>query len=107
MLGSMGGNFLKRDTLVRAIRNETPGQESHRGLGFHLAGTPDCFFSSAVPETCFGHTGFTGTSLIVEPKTGFWVLLLSNRVYPTRKSDALFPFRRQLHAALWTRFSQG
>ena len=89
-----------------ATRNETPGQDEHRGLGFHLAGTPDCFFSTAVPADCFGHTGFTGTSLLVEPGTGFWVLLLSNRVYPTRNSSALFPFRRKLHADSWRLFQE-
>ena len=101
MLANMGGSYLSRETMEKAIHNYTPGQEWHRGLGFHLAGTPDCFFSSAVPDACFGHTGFTGTSLLVEPKTGFWVLLLTNRVYPTRDTALLFPFRRELHAALW------
>ena len=101
MLGKMGDGFLRRETLENAIHNYTPGQDVHRGLGFQIAGSPDCFFSSAVPDRCFGHTGFTGTSLMVEPETGFWVLLLTNRVYPTRDSAALFPFRRALHADLW------
>ena len=101
MLARMGGGFLQRETMEKAIHNYTPGQEQHRGLGFHLAGTPECFFSDAVPTACFGHTGFTGTSLLVEPETGFWVLLLTNRVYPTRETSLLFPFRRQLHAKLW------
>ena len=106
MLSRMGGGFLKKETLERAIRNYTPGQESHRGLGFQIAGSPDCFFSAGVPDRCFGHTGFTGTSLLVEPETGYWVLLLSNRVYPTRDSQALFPFRRRLHAESWKYFTE-
>ena len=107
MLGRMGEGFLKRETMEAAIRNYTAGQDAHRGLGFQIAGTPDCFFSSRVPENCFGHTGFTGTSLMVEPETGFWALILSNRVYPTRRSDALFPFRRALHAEAWEAFRNG
>ena len=107
MLGCMGGDFLRRETMERAIRNYTPGQDEHRGLGFHLAGTPDCFFSTEVPPACFGHTGFTGTSLLVEPGTGFWVLLLTNRVYPTRDTALLFPFRRHLHAEMWRAFQNG
>ena len=98
MLSQMGKGFLKREALERAIKNYTPGQDEHRGLGFQIAGSPGCFFSVGVPDTCFGHTGFTGTSLLVEPDSGFWVLLLSNRVYPTRNTTALFPFRRKLHA---------
>lgn len=102
MLADMGGDFLDHDILEMAIRNDTPGKEQHRGLGFQLAGTPNCFLSDAVPDRCFGHTGFTGTSLLVEPESGFWVLLLTNRVHPTRDSSKLFPFRRHLHADLWT-----
>ena len=34
-------------------------------------------------------------------------LLLANRVYPTRENIALFPFRRQLHAACWQMWTQG
>ena len=106
MLANMGGDYLKRETMETAIRNYTPGQDEHRGLGFHVAGTPDCFFSTFVPAQCFGHTGFTGTSLLVEPETGFWVLLLTNRVYPTRNTTALFPFRRQLHKESWEMFTK-
>ncbi len=107
MLSEMGGGYLKRETMEAAIRNETPGQEAHRGLGFQLAGTRDCFFSDAVPDRCFGHTGFTGTSLMAEPETGLWVLLLTNRVYPTRENAGLFPFRRKLHAEIWNQYAQG
>ncbi len=101
MLADGGGGFLGRDTLALATRNYTPGEGQHRGLGFQLAGTPDCFFSAAVPDRAFGHTGFTGTSLMVEPESGFWVLLLTNRVCPTRENTRLFAFRRRLHADLW------
>ena len=106
MLSRMGGGFLKEETMRRAIRNYTPGQDSHRGLGFHIAGSPDCFFSDGVPEVCFGHTGFTGTSLMVEPESGFWVLLLTNRVCPTRENAKLFPFRRALHAESWKNYQE-
>lgn len=106
MLSKMGEGFLKRETMEMAIRNYTPGQDEHRGLGFQIAGSPDCFFSAFVPDRCFGHTGFTGTSLLVEPETGFWALLLTNRVYPTRNTSALFPFRRRLHQESWEMVSR-
>lgn len=101
MLSQMGKGFLKEETMKKAIQNYTLGQEEHRGLGFQIAGSEGCFFSPFVPDSCFGHTGFTGTSLLVEPESGFWVLLLTNRVYPTRNTTALFPFRRRLHAEAW------
>lgn len=106
MLSRGGKGLLREETLKAATRNYTRGMDEHRGLGFQIAGSPDCFFSPAVPESCFGHTGFTGTSLLVEPESGFWVLLLANRVYPTRESTALFPFRRKLHAEAWRLFHE-
>ena len=104
MLARMGGSYLKRETMESAIRCRTEGLNLRRGLGFQLAGTPECFFGEALPARCFGHTGFTGTCLLVEPESGFWAVLLSNRVYPTRNSDALFPFRRRLHSDFWRAF---
>ncbi|MGI6173553.1 MAG: serine hydrolase domain-containing protein [Christensenellales bacterium] len=101
MLSGMGNGYLRRETMKKAIHNYTKGQEEHRGLGFQIAGTELCFFSDRVPDTCFGHTGFTGTSMMVEPETGFWVVLLTNRVYPTRESAKMFPWRRKLHGDLW------
>ena len=106
MLARGGEGLLRKETFRQAVKNYTPGMDQHRGLGFQIAGSPDCFFSDAVPENCFGHTGFTGTSLLVEPESGFWVLLLTNRVYPTRESTALFPFRRRLHAEAWALFHE-
>ena len=60
-----------------------------------------------VPDTAFGHTGFTGTSLVVVPESGFFVVLLSNRVHPTRENTALFRFRRRLHNVAYARFMAG
>lgn len=107
MLADMGGGYLRRETMETAIRNYTPGFDVHRGLGFHLAGTELNYMSDRVPAHCFGHTGFTGTSLMVEPDTGFWVALLTNHVYPTRGSSGIFPFRRRLHGESYTRFMEG
>ena len=104
MLARMGEGYLRRETMEMAITNYTPGQDWHRGLGFHMAGTPDSVFTPRVPKETFGHTGFTGTSMMVEPASGFWVLLFSNRVYPTRANEKLFPFRRALHGDSWERF---
>ncbi|MFT5142357.1 MAG: beta-N-acetylhexosaminidase, partial [Thalassolituus oleivorans] len=44
----------------------------------------------------FGHTGFTGTSIWFDPEVGLFVILLSNRVYPTRNNRRLTPVRPAL-----------
>lgn len=106
MLSMMGDGFLKRETMEKAIHNYTPGQEQHRGLGFQIAGSDKCFIGTEMPGNSFGHTGFTGTSCAIDPESGFWVLLLSNRVCPTRENVKLLPFRRKLHNEAWLLFSR-
>lgn len=107
MLAAMGGDYLTRATMRKATHNYTPGFDVHRGLGFHLAGTPCNYLGDLLPETAFGHTGFTGTSFAIEPETGFFVVLLTNRVHPTRENGKQLRFRRAAHNALYAAFLRG
>jgi len=63
------------------------GERQVRGLGWDL----DSSFSSnrgeLLPLGSFGHTGFTGTSLWLDPATGMFVVFLSNRVHPDGRGD--------------------
>jgi CubicO group peptidase (beta-lactamase class C family) len=75
-----------------------------RGLGW-LLGHPGCFAGELSSPEGFGHTGFTGTSLWVEPERGYAIVLLTNRVHPTRHTgDEIFHLRRRfgnaVHAAM-------
>lgn len=101
MLALGGKGYLAPATLRAAIRNRTPGFETHRGLGFHLAGVDANFMGDLFPVDSFGHTGFTGTSFAIDPHTGFYVILLTNRVHPTRENLKLMRFRRAFHNALY------
>ena len=58
-------------------RSSTPGVPGYSSAGALLS-----------PRS-FGHTGFTGTSVWVDPERGAFVVLLSNRVHPTRANDAI------------------
>jgi CubicO group peptidase (beta-lactamase class C family) len=49
----------------------------------------------------FGHTGFTGTSLWIDPERSVYVALLTNRVHPVPASgDAIRALRRAVHDAV-------
>jgi uncharacterized protein YbbC (DUF1343 family)/CubicO group peptidase (beta-lactamase class C family) len=66
----------------------TPELEANtRGLGWDI----DSAFSSnrgeLLPIGSFGHTGFTGTSIWIDPLTEMFVIFLSNRVHPDGKGD--------------------
>ena len=75
--------FLKSLTVVKATRpQQPPDATSLRGLGWDI----DSAFSSnrgeLLPLGSFGHTGFTGTSMWIDPYTDTYVILLTNAVHP-------------------------
>lgn len=107
MLAQSGLDYLSPATLAQATRNYTSGHDAHRGLGFQIGGLPGSFMGDLFPDDAFGHTGFTGTSLVVDPTTGLYVVLLSNRVHPTRANDKLFRFRRVLHNRVYAAVKRG
>jgi CubicO group peptidase (beta-lactamase class C family) len=93
--------------LDAATRRATaPGQPA-RGLGWLLApdddepGRPDDATEWRAPRG-FGHTGFTGTSLWIDPTSGRFCVLLTNRVHPTRHhGGAIGALRTAVHAAVF------
>ena len=107
MLARGGEGYLSRGMLKKAIALQAGDENVHRGLGFHLAGTPENYMGDLFPATSFGHTGFTGTSLAIDPETGFFVILLSNRVHPTRENTKLMRFRRRMHNMLYAAYTRG
>jgi CubicO group peptidase (beta-lactamase class C family) len=75
--------FTSRQKLVpgssRALGGDTPTEQSSAG---HL-----------LSDQSFGHTGFTGTSLWIDPERRLAIVLLSNRVNPTRNNPRWAPVR--------------
>jgi CubicO group peptidase (beta-lactamase class C family) len=61
--------------------DHTPGLNEARTLGFQLAATPESTASEALAKDSFGHLGFTGTSLWIEPETERVFILLTNRTH--------------------------
>ena len=98
---SLGGNgYLSPAMLETALRNRTPNSKGeYRGLGFNLAGSPKNFLGDLMSPLAYGHTGFTGTSLALDPSTGLWMVLLTNRVCPTRNNLKLIRIRALAHNA--------
>lgn len=97
MLASGGAPLLSPTTLRLAIKDRTPEHAIHRGLGFHISGGPGSFIGDLFPAESFGHTGFTGTSIAVDPETGLYAVLLTNAVHPKRGNPAIQRFRRLFH----------
>jgi serine-type D-Ala-D-Ala carboxypeptidase len=69
-----------------------PQNDNRRGLGFDK---PDLtldppYPSSLISPSAFGHTGFTGTMVWVDPEAELVIVLLTNRVYPSREQRKLY-----------------
>lgn len=95
-----GTQYLSPATLKAALINRTPDSKGEfRGLGFNLAHSPDSFLGDLLGPRAYGHTGFTGTSIALDPDTGLWVVLLTNRVCPTRENTKLIRMRALVHNA--------
>lgn len=89
---------LARETVARLRRNVVPGVEPPHGLGWRLAhdGTPGLGWS----PTSFGHTGFTGTSLWLDPQHDQFAVLLTNRLLVGEDAEPIARFRERFHTVV-------
>jgi uncharacterized protein YbbC (DUF1343 family)/CubicO group peptidase (beta-lactamase class C family) len=64
-----------------------PGDANTRGLGWDIDSSYSSNRGELLPLGSYGHTGFTGTSIWIDPLTREFVIFLSNRVHPDGKGD--------------------
>jgi CubicO group peptidase (beta-lactamase class C family) len=110
--GTFGGRrIVSRETLDRFVRRAgVPG--SSRALGFDtptsgegprssVPGPPGYSAAGSLfSDHSYGHTGFTGTSMWVDPARRLYVILLTNRVHPRRDNDAIRAVRAEVADAV-------
>jgi CubicO group peptidase (beta-lactamase class C family) len=79
-----------------------PQEDCSRALGFDKAGKRGIHAPEAPPET-YGHTGFTGTCIWVDPVNEIVFVFLSNRVYPKQKNWRInkYRIRQNIHSAVY------
>jgi len=73
--------LLKPETCELFRTNFTKGFNEARSIGFQLAATKDSTASAALSKDSFGHLGFTGTSLWIDPEKERIYILLTNRTH--------------------------
>jgi CubicO group peptidase (beta-lactamase class C family) len=86
-----GVRILKANTIARWTARQGP--HSSRALGWDTP-APNSSAGRFMSPRSFGHTGFTGTSIWMDPEKGLYVVLLTNRVNPTRRNMKHEPLRR-------------
>jgi serine-type D-Ala-D-Ala carboxypeptidase len=93
--GELDGVRILSASTIRLFTTRQDPALSHRALGWE---TPNGRNSagSRMSARAFGHTGFTGTSIWIDPEHDLFVILMSNRVNPTRENTKIFEVRRRL-----------
>jgi CubicO group peptidase (beta-lactamase class C family) len=71
-----------------------------RALGWDLAGGSKSSGGESLSAGTFGHTGFTGTSLWIDPEQDLFVVLLTNRLHPSASNNGHIALRRAVHDAI-------
>ncbi|WEG14732.1 serine hydrolase [Pullulanibacillus sp. KACC 23026] len=91
-----GKQFLSRSTIKTSQRNFTKDLSLNRGLGWQLVDSCDSPLGYFFSPKSFGHTGFTGTSIWIDPEQEIGLILLTNRVHISREVN-MNRIRRLFH----------
>jgi CubicO group peptidase (beta-lactamase class C family) len=92
-----GGDFLPPALRREACRPQTAGLDGTRGLGWVLRGDPADTLGTRWPPGSVSHTGFTGTSLAIDPASGWRAVLLTNEVHLGRDRGVIRALREAVH----------
>jgi CubicO group peptidase (beta-lactamase class C family) len=92
--------ILKPESIKLFWNNFTPGEKSHRSLGFKLNTSILTSGGRRISSAAIGHSGFTGTSIWLEPESQTTFILLTNRIHPVAKRINFDRRRRKLHGLL-------
>ena len=96
----LDATLLRGETIAEMTRLQAEFNGTRRGLGFALwSPDPEASSNPFSPAT-FGHTGFTGTCLWIDPLRALVVALLTNDVYGGRQGRGIADLRVQIHRAI-------
>ena len=94
-----GSELFSLDELGLFVTPRTSPQGDLRTIGFQVPQGDDAVTAAAFSCRAFGHTGFTGTSLFIDPGDATLCVLLTNRVHPGPGSTDMLALRRGFHRA--------
>ncbi|MFB7495908.1 serine hydrolase domain-containing protein [Streptomyces sp. NPDC056161] len=94
-----GRGILRPETFAVMTAAHTDHLALRRALAWQGRDPADSPVGTAFGPDSYGHTGFTGTSLWIDPAAKRYAVLLTNRVHPTRHGDGITTVRRAFHDA--------
>lgn len=95
--GSFSSCVFHRNILKEFFRR---GKDTDRALGFDMPSRQDSSCGHYFSEQSVGHLGFTGTSFWIDIDRCIFVILLTNRVHPSRDNVKIRAFRPKIHDAV-------
>ena len=82
-----GKRVLDEETIRGMVRNHTNRIGSYFGLGWRVKTRLTPHVGARLHAGSYGHNGYTGTSVWIDPTLGLYVILLTNRVHPVRDGE--------------------
>lgn len=97
----LGRRIVNEETLKVFMQRQTSPPDTSRALGWDTA-VPGSFAGELASPNAIIHTGFTGTSIYIDPDRDAFIILLTNRVNPTRRNGLIDEARPEIHTAVLT-----
>ena len=91
---------LSGPTAKEATREQVKGSDERRGLAWALRASDQHSSGTLFSSEAYGHTGYTGTSIWVDPRRALTVVLLTNRVLYSRDPEPIRGLRAAVHDAV-------
>jgi len=98
--------ILKTSTVELFMKRQDLPPGSSRALGWDTP-APGSFPGDLAAPHAIIHTGFTGTSVYIDPDAQVFIILLTNRVHPTRDNEKIAQARPEIHTAILQVVGQG
>ncbi|MFQ5700658.1 MAG: serine hydrolase domain-containing protein, partial [Acidobacteriota bacterium] len=93
-----GSGLLDDESLRLARTDQTPGRDEARSIAFRISSRGETAAGPDLSREAFGHNGFPGTSLWVDPSRQRAYVLLTNRVHPrVIEGSDMLPLRGRFH----------
>jgi CubicO group peptidase (beta-lactamase class C family) len=96
-----GRRVLDPELVTEMAQPRTDHLNLRRCLGWQGADGTGCPVGSSVSPGSYGHTGFTGTSVWIDPGPGLFTVLLTNAVHPRRRPERLRDLRTEFHDVVY------
>jgi CubicO group peptidase (beta-lactamase class C family) len=90
-------SFIPKPIVHQFFSRQNLPEYSTRALGWDTPSDKDSSSGTLLSKKSVGHTGFTGTSLWFDPQRKLHIILLANRVHPSRNNQRFLKMRSQIH----------